>query len=133
MSKTCESCGRNHDRLGAYCENCVDENENLKSFDEVRESLAKHISETQGYADVAASKIADSILAGVPKWKSVFEKREMDKKRLSKKKDFTKIIMSFIVGLVVMLILVLSFGFCSIQNSKYRPKASAFKHCININ
>ncbi len=122
MSKTCESCGRNHDRLGEYCENCIDENEILKPFEEVRESLAKHISETQGYAEVAALKVADSILAKQKVWKDRFEDSEkVAIQKISKKRKSVKIFSTLIIILTVSVLLI-SWIFVHLKNSKYRPK-----------
>ncbi len=103
MSKTCESCGRNHYKLGEYCENCVDKDGNLKSFEEVRESLAKHISETQGYAEVAALKVADSILESRPAWSARFLKSD---KQSGNRKPFFPLASSFFVGAIVALLVV---------------------------
>ncbi|HOO97713.1 MAG TPA: hypothetical protein PKV16_08910 [Caldisericia bacterium] len=82
----CKSCGRviKGDANAEYCSNCLDENGNVKDYNDVTKDLSKYLTETQGLDESAAINAAKAIASSQPHWKrkqGVYFESDMKKKR----------------------------------------------------
>ncbi len=68
----CQSCGRTSSQT--YCDDCIDGDGNLKSFDEVVDNLTQYFVETQGFDPSVARSAAIGVLSRQPAWEKKLTK-----------------------------------------------------------
>ncbi len=73
----CQSCGRTSSQT--YCNECIDQEGKLKSFEEVTENLTSYYVETQGFDREVAKSIAIGVLSHQPAWEAKLERIEKGK------------------------------------------------------
>ncbi len=99
--KKCASCGKiiKGEAGEKYCRNCVDENGNLKSYEQVSENLAKYLRDTQGLDARASINAAKAIVSSQPVWEKkqgVYFEGDMKRSR------------RLVVSLIVIIALILA-------------------------
>ncbi len=100
--KKCDSCGRilkEEEGKGSFCKNCVEENGNLRSYDEVSDSLAKYLRDTQGLDEKASINAAKAIVSSQPVWEKkqgVYFEGDMKRKK------------NLVITLIVVIALILT-------------------------
>ncbi|NTU61060.1 MAG: hypothetical protein HGA95_01830, partial [Caldiserica bacterium] len=73
----CQSCGRTSNEK--YCKQCLDENGNLKTFEEIAQNLTEYFIETQGFDREVAKSAAIGVMSRQPAWEKKIERDERGK------------------------------------------------------